>query len=209
MTVNADAWIKRATEILQHSPNSETVTFAASIITTFYGSQSPQLATLNNGLAHIAKSTKTGGGMMFYQAKHAHGAIQNVVAEIQQGLIGSLRAQVAGEVLSDLLSLGKEILERGNDSSKNVSAVLVAAAFEDLIRRMGSEMIGVPGRPNLESVVIALKDAQVLKGGESGLAQSYLKFRNDSLHAHWENVQESQIHSCISFVETLLLKHFS
>ena len=105
--------------------------------------------------------------------------------------------------------MGQETFEEGNDASKNVSAVLVAAAFEDLIRRMGSEMAGVLGRPKLESVVVSLKGAQVLQGGEPGLAQSYLKFRNDSLHAHWENVQESQIQSCISFIETLLVKHFS
>jgi len=170
---------------------------------------SPQLETFNNALAQIAKSTKEPREVMYFQGKHATGAIRNVVAEINQELIGNLRAQIAGEVLSELLSLGKETLEEGNDASKSVSAVLVAAAFEDLIRRLGSEMGGVLGRPKLESVVVSLKDTQVLKGGEPGLAQSYLKFRNDSLHAHWKNVQESQIQSCISFIETLLVKHFS
>jgi hypothetical protein len=209
MAINTENWLKRATEVLHQGPNPETVQFAGSITAAVYGVQSPQLAAFNNALAQIAKSTKAAREVMFFQGEHAIGAIRNVVAEIKQGLIGNLRALIAGEVFSELLSLGKETLEEGNDASKNVSSVLVAAAFEDLIRRMGSEMAGVPGRPKLESVVIALKDAQVLKGGEPGLAQSYLKFRNDSLHAHWENVQESQIQSCISFIETLLVKHFS
>jgi hypothetical protein len=67
----------------------------------------------------------------------------------------------------------------------------------------------VVGRPKLEDVIIALKDTGVLKGGEVGTAQSYLKFRNDSLHADWAKVQKSQIQSCTAFIEALLQKHFS
>jgi hypothetical protein len=52
-----------------------------------------------------------------------------------------------------------------------------------MIRRMGSELAGV--QEELEEVIIALKNAGVLEGGEVGTAQSYLKFRNDSLHADW------------------------
>ena len=80
---------------------------------------------------------------------------------------------------------------------------------EDLMRRMGSELAGVTGRPNLEEVLSALKNAGILKGGEVGTAQSYLKFRNDSLHADWAKVQKSQVQSCTAFIEALLVKHFS
>jgi hypothetical protein len=110
--------------------------------------------------------------------------------------------------LSELVGLSKEIMD-DTDAAKNVSAVLIAAAFEDLMRRMGSELAAVNGRPKLEEVLTALKAAGVLKGGEIGVAQSYLKFRNDSLHADWGNVQKSQVQSCTAFIETLLVKHFS
>ncbi len=111
--------------------------------------------------------------------------------------------------MSELVSLGKEILADNSPASKNVAAVLIAAAYEDLIRRMGSELAAVAGRPKLEDVLISLKNSGVLKGGEVGTAQSYLKFRNDSLHADWNNVQKSQIDSCVAFIDALLLKHFS
>src|SRR5207248_2452638 len=101
------------------------------------------------------------------------------------------------------------ILEDDTESAKNVSAVLVAAAFEDLIRRMGTELASIVGRPKLEEVVNALKNAGVLKGGEVATAQSYLKFRNDALHADWAKVQKSQVTSCTAFVEALLVNHFS
>ncbi len=90
-----------------------------------------------------------------------------------------------------------------------MAAVLIAAAFEDLMRRMGKSLAGVVGRPELQEVIVALKNADVLKGGQVGIAQSYLKFRNDSLHADWNKVDRSLVQSCIGFIEELLVKHFS
>jgi hypothetical protein len=74
---------------------------------------------------------------------------------------------------------------------------------------MGAEFAGVVDRPKLEQVINLLKQQDVLKGGEPAIAQGYLKFRNDSLHADWKNVERSQVQSCLAFTEALLLKHFS
>ena len=74
---------------------------------------------------------------------------------------------------------------------------------------MGEEFAGVTTRLNLGEVITTLKNASVLKGGQVGTAQSYLKFRNDSLHADWKNVDRSQVESCLAFSESLLVKHFS
>jgi hypothetical protein len=114
-----------------------------------------------------------------------------------------------GKYFSELVRLGKETLEDDTESAKNVAAVLIAAAFEDLMRRMGSELAELTGRPKLEDVLTALKNAGIIKGGEVGTAQSYLKFRNDSLHADWSKVQKAQVQSCTAFIEALLVKHFS
>ena len=107
----------------------------------------------------------------------------------------SLRVLVAGEILSELIRLGKEVLQEQRDEAKDVAAVLIAAAFEDLMRRMGSELAGMTGRPKLEQV---LTSAGLLQGGEVRTAQSYLKFRNDSLHANWTKVSRAQVESCIA-----------
>jgi hypothetical protein len=45
----------------------------------------------------------------------------------------------------------------GGEGEKNVAAVLVAAAFEDAIRRLDAAKAGVSDRPNLEVVVGKLK----------------------------------------------------
>ncbi len=213
MAFDSVAWIKRADEVISKGDSSqagasEATQFATSLLTALYGPQSTQLKAFSAGCDSILKMKQPGfGGVSVELCRHARGTITSAKAELEAGLIGNLRIQVTGEVLADLVSLGKEFLHGGTDL--HVSAVLIAAAFEDLMRRMGTEFAGVVGRPSLQDVITALKDAGVLKGGEIGTAQSFLKFRNDSLHADWANVSRVQVESCTAFVDSMLVKHFS
>ncbi len=187
---------------------SESAHFAASMLSALYGPESPQLKQFQAGQAAAQKVTDNHQGLGYAINQHARGAIQNTVAELQAGLIVRLRTAVAGEILSELIRLAKETMVDHTEAAKNVAAVLSASAYEGLIRRMGEEFAGIADRPKLEEVIGALKAANILKGGEIGVALSYLKFRNDSLHADWNNVQRSQVESCLAFSESLLLNHF-
>jgi hypothetical protein len=129
-----------------------------------------------------------------------------MAAEVRDGLVQNIRLGVVGEVLADLVSMARDGLEQG---SVPVAAVLAAAGFEDLIRRLAQEKAGVTSRMKLEQVLIELKDKGILQGGEPGIAQSFLKFRNDSLHADWNNVTETQVSSCLSLIDSLIIKHLS
>jgi len=215
MADNVTAWIKRADEILATAPStkaqlaSEAVQFATPMLTALYGAQSTQVNGFLAGQEAISRSNTAVFNLPFFQCSHAHGAIHNAKAEIEAGLIVSLRVLVAGEIIAELVRLGKETLQEPTDAAKNVAAVLIAAAFEDLIRRMGQEFASVADGPDLQEVIDALKNTSVLRGGQIGTAQSFLKFRNDSLHADWSKVDRSQVQSCIGFIDALLLKHFS
>jgi hypothetical protein len=124
MINNAGPWLTRAKSMLEerHLP-SEDIQFAVSLLAAIYGAQSPQSNAFNTGLAQIAKSAENVTDAVFHQQSHAHGTIRNTVAEIEGGLITSLRTQVAGEIFAELVGLGKEILEDDVESAKNVSAV--------------------------------------------------------------------------------------
>lgn len=214
MIDNKGLWTKRADEVLARGcpfdfeTCSEAVHFATSMLTALYGPTSIQVQGFLSGQQSLARSEKA-SNPLFAQCGHAHGAIRNAKAELQAGLILSVRVLVAGEVLAELIRLGKEILDADTEEAKNVAAVLVAAGYEDLLRRMGEEFASVVDRPKLEDVVGTLKAAGILKGGEVAVATGFLKFRNDSLHADWAKVTRPQVESCTSFVEGLILKHFS
>jgi hypothetical protein len=111
-------------------------------------------------------------------------------------------------VLSDLLSVAKAALKEPGDGAKNVAAVLTAAAFEDVLRRLAS-VRGLPHTEHLQDVVTALKNAGALKGAEVSIAVGYLPFRNKALHANWADVDRPGVHSVAAFAEQLLTMHFS
>jgi hypothetical protein len=207
--LNVDSWLKRAEAFKggtgNNTASSEALHFAVSMATAFYGQNSPQLEMIQVRTAAIAKEK---GNMyphlMIYQ--FAVGVIRNMVEEIKGGLIENFRLQITGEVLADLVTLARDALAQG---SIQVAAVLTAAAFEDTLRSIAKAKIGLIKRDKLDQVLLQLKDNNILQGGEPGVVQSFLRFRNDSLHADWANVQESQVSSCLSLVDTLIVKHLS
>jgi hypothetical protein len=185
---------------------SEVLQGCTSLLSLVYGSKSSQLQQFTASIARIPV-----GHVLRYHtmAITAQGTLKNIKREIEAGLTGSLRHQITGEVLTDLIQLARTVLNERDDGAKNVAAVLAAAAFEDTIRRMGETFAGVIGKDDLASVLTKLKDAEVMKSPQIGTAQSYLSFRNHALHANWEDVQRESVHSILGFVEQLLLKHFS
>jgi hypothetical protein len=214
MPTNSESWKKRADEIIAGGPMqsgapSVATQFATSMLTALYGAHSQQLVEFQAGCERITKTVSKGDSIDYPLWNHAYGTILNARAELEAGLIENMRFSVAGEVLVELVRVGKEILEDKTDEAKNVGAVLIAAAYEGTLRRMGEEFAGVTDRVELQTIITALKDKGVLKGADIGIAQGYLKFRNDSLHADWEKVERSQVQSCLALVESQLEKHFS
>lgn len=172
-----------------HADDAEVLAGVRSLYHRFYTRDSPQLRMLE--VLNVAK---------------AAGLLRNLAGEIRLGLVDSLRGRIIGEVSSDSLQLSRQLL---NDGNVNTAAVLVAASFEETLRRMGSEFAEVAGRPKLADVITALKDHELLRGAEVGSAQSYLQFRNHALHAEWDKIEKSVVVAVLAFVEQLLIRHFS
>jgi hypothetical protein len=203
-------WVEQAKELLNSgaSATHDLPPFAVSMLTYFYGASSAQLRAHNQRADNVYKD-KGGMGPTHALFMHARGTVSNLIRELEHNLVGSIRSSIQGEVLGDLIGLAKEALSSNTDEAKNVAAVLAAAAFEDCVRRLGIEKAGIQDRPKLENVLGALKDAGILNGGAVSLANSMLKFRNDSLHADWQQVTRAQIESCLALTESLLREHFS
>jgi hypothetical protein len=136
------------------------------------------------------------------------GALISIKAELEAGFVGSLRATLTGEVLTDLIKLARATLTEKGEDAKNVASVLTAAAFEDTLRKLG-DLKGLGEPEKLMDLLTALKDAGVLQGAEVGIAQSYLNFRNRALHAKWDEVDRPSVESALTFTQQIILKHLS
>ena len=156
--IDTDVWIKRADEVLGGSHSigntSEEMQFATSMIAAFYGPESPQMKTFRDTAEGIHKLKE---GVQHHLQLHALATIRAVKAQVQAGLAKNVRALIAGENIAEFLELAKDVMRENSEASKNVGAVLVAAAFEDLIRRLGAEFAGVTDRTDLQEVINILK----------------------------------------------------
>lgn len=184
-----------------------------SLALVVYGSsdrETPQVHTLMQA-AQRARDEKRSVAFAFGETVWpvVQGSLRAMKADVEAGIVGQIERRAVGEVIADMLGLAKEALSDGSDGARNVAAVLTAAAFEDTVRRLGSSSAGVQDRPDLADVLMALKNARVLVGAPLTTAQSYLKFRNDALHADWTKLTPAVIASCLSFTEGLLLQHFA
>lgn len=217
--MDKEAILRRIDELqaLDFSPDGDRATNiseahqgALTLLAAVYGATSLQVESLK-AAERQARERQGNLGMLLlqYALPTIKGALRNLKADVEGGLIGSIEGRGVGAALSDFIGLAKDALSEGTEGSKNVAAVLVAASFEDTVRRMGSSLAGVTGRPDLNAVITALKDAGILQGAPLSTALGYLKFRNDALHADWSKIDRAVVGSCLAFVEGLLLKHFS
>jgi hypothetical protein len=212
MTVDQADILKRIDELLITDTREKVAQLphgGVSLLSLVYGEDSIQVKHFRARLADISRQHENHIRRENAISNEAIGALKNLKREIEAGLTGSLRQQVTGEVLTDFIQLARAVLNLQTDGAKNVAAVLAAAAFEDTIRRMGATLAGVIGEDDLSDVLKRLKDAGAIQSPQVGIAQSYLSFRNQALHANWDKIERESIHSVLGFVEQLLLKHFA
>jgi len=216
--VQPHALLSRVRELLAktekadpHSPgvlSNELLQGTVSLMVSLYGEKSERVEAFNRSIDRAGD---------FTYGIHTHddavkslcqGALLNLRAELEGGLLGSLQLSFAASELSDFLQLAKLALDPGTDGGKNVAAVLTAAAFEDTIRRMGETLAGVQGRPDLEWIIGTLKTAGVLKAPLLGQVLAHLKFRNYALHADWLDIDKVSVETAWQLVQGLLLQYF-
>ena len=105
-----------------------------------YGRNSSRERELSTALVQIAKSNPYPTAPVCVEAAISllRGALHAIQADVEGGILGSIRDAVTGDVLSDFIKLARTVSDEGGDASKNVAAVLAAAAFEDSLRRLAA-----------------------------------------------------------------------
>jgi hypothetical protein len=180
---------------------------ALDIMTIMYGPSSIQLKNFIEEEATIRQKFNPDAASEF-RNQLVMGVLNNMKAALKAGIIGSLQKSITGEVLTDFLQLARTVFDEKGDGSKNVASVLAAALFEDTIRRIAT-INGIPHIEKLQDLLTELKNKDVLQGSQVGIGNSYLNFRNNSLHANWDKVERESVASVLGFCEQLLIKEIT
>jgi uncharacterized protein YutE (UPF0331/DUF86 family) len=133
------------------------------------------------------------------------GMLRTIENDIKDGRLGSLRLEYQGQVFADLINVAKAALAEG---TKDVAAVLAAAALEDTLKRYGQVKGLDVDDKDLTTVVNALKSAGLLSATQSSLLKGMVPFRNKALHAEWVKIDTTEVQGILAFVEEFLAKQF-
>ena len=180
---------------------------AVDIMVVLYGPSSVQLQNFLKEEESIRQNYVGSRGAK-YREQLARGVLNNLKAAIETGIIESIQKSITAEVLSDFLQLARTVFDEKGDNAKNVASVLAAALFEDTLRRIAT-VNGIPHIEKLQDVVTELKNKSLLKGSQVGIANSYLNFRNNALHAQWDKIERESVASVLGFCEQLILKEIA
>lgn len=208
---------KRVAQLLDGAPTNtdrgfiqklhSLVTGAITVTNAVYGPNSLQVKHL---LKSADVASKPGSMAPLWQSCCGIvGVLQGLQADIESGVVGSLRGKLSGEILADMLSLARTILDETGDGAKNVGGVLVAAAYEDAMRKIADVHCGVTDPIKLQDILLVLKEKGVLEATPFTFAQGLLSFRNSALHAKWEKFDRSTVEGALSFVREIVLKYLS
>jgi hypothetical protein len=176
------------------------------ILEILYGPTSPQVKAFQDGKKTVLSGQYTPSYKMEMLGQTVKGTLQNIIQEIDAGLVTTLSNQAAGEIFGDLVALAKEAHKLGH---RTVAAVLACAALEDSLKRKADALGIVTSGKTLDQVVNALKAASFFKGPQGAIVGSYVKLRNSAMHADWDKIQDTDVGSLIGFLEPFLIQHYS
>lgn len=200
---------QRVTDLLEHAPTAANPVQAQALLS---GTLTVCQALYGKGSAQelvLAREIEKARGHRHLRVRDAcAGLLRNLEAELDAGLLGSLRSQITGGIITDFVLLAKEAQASDGEGSENVAAVLAAAAFEDTVRRLARQSTTIADGESLEDVLNALKDANVLIESELGNAKAYQQYRNHALHAEWDKIKPAVTATVIQFVDGLIHQHF-
>jgi hypothetical protein len=130
------------------------------LLQVMYGINSSQEQVWRSSLETIQKSfDPRNPGIVSQSIDSTRGVLVGMLQEVDTGFVGSLRATITGEVLSDFTKLARRVLDESGQPGKDVAAVLTAAAFEDMIRRLATQS-GLPHEENLRTCSNSLRSKE-------------------------------------------------
>lgn len=175
------------------------------LASSLYGANSPQVEAIKDSNDRISKHNWSQGLRDTATIHEMRGVLRTIRAEIENGLLDSIRTTVKGEILSDFLLLAQQSLR----DSKDVAAVLACAALEDALKRF-AEANGLEcDDKEMTDVVNALKARGLVQGAQGKVLQSFVGVRNKALHAQWDRIDGAEVHAVIGFLQTFLSDRFS
>ncbi len=149
-------------------------------------------------------ATVTFLGPMSERVETIASLLRSLLADIDAGLIGTLKTKVQAETFEDFLDHAEAYRER---RGKDQAGVIAGVVFEDTIRKIYADNIDKVSRPELDQVIIALTKHGVITEQQAKQARVATHVRNKASHADWGAFTMDGVDDTIKITKTLIDTH--
>ena len=127
--------------------------------------------------------------------------LDTLVADVDAGLVGSLRDLARAEVFDDYLDQAEAYLDAGQ---LGMAGSIASAVFEDTVKRACARHVEkAPEGADLEQRINALKAAGKLTKSRAAMAKGAAALRNQALHAEW-SFTETEVRMSMDLTRALI-----
>ena len=127
--------------------------------------------------------------------------LENLLADVEAGLISSLEDRIRAETFDDFLDHAEQYHKEG----RKESGVIAGVVFEDTIRRIAqNNEIAVR---HLETTINDLVKRGVITATKAKRAKSAAHVRTKATHAEWDEFDLKDVSDTINFTRELIAAH--
>ena len=127
--------------------------------------------------------------------------LENLLADVEAGLISSLEDRIRAETFDDFLDHAEQYLKGG----RKESGVIAGVVFEDTIRRIAQNNEIAVG--HLEATINDLVKKGVITATKAKRAKFAAHVRTKATHANWDEFDLADVNETINFTRELIAAH--
>ncbi len=186
--------------------SAKTRTFKSSglsFILDLYGKEHPYYKEFENVLLRYRYESYINGGIEI---------IKNIIVEIENGWISTIKSIVSAEIFSDFLEMAEHLLE---SDYKDAAAVMIGGVLEEHIRQLCIDN-GIDVTYEKDGKLIPLKadrmNSELAKAGiynkldQKGVT-AQLDLRNNAAHGNYSEYDKKQVEMMYDYVFNFISKY--
>jgi|TARA_B110000238_G_C16106597_1_gene430706 hypothetical protein len=167
-----------------------------------------QIIMPNEGVpyrTHIEEIAKQKHGYTINQAVgEITELLNNLLLDLEYGLLTSLMNQTRAEVFDDFLDHARTYISQ---KKKNEAGVIAGVVFEDSVRRICQNHNITQKGVNLDSLISELSKAGIISPTKAKRARAAAHVRTKATHAQWDEYELEDVEATITFADELILKN--
>lgn len=130
--------------------------------------------------------------------------LENLIKDIQAGLLSTVADHVRAEVFDDFLGHAKLYMKKGR---KNEAGVIAGVVFEDTVRRVCRKHSISERGEKLDNLISQLAKSNVFSTTKAKRARAAADVRNKATHAQWDEFDDNDLKTTVEFTEEMILEH--